>query len=592
MKVQKTVCRKGATLAHGLFQMHQTVHVCDAGCAQQGSRVTARATALSLILPPKCVAGYDVIVYVGIERFLHHLQREEIRTALENGYGVSLSTGEISVLAHRFLVYLERLHQASAPALRAALAADGGWPLHTDATGEDGRGTLLVAFAGWRRWVLGAWKIPTERAEAILPKLQDVVVRFGPPCSIMRDLGRAMTEAVQALIEKSRPAIPVLACHLHFLRDIGKDLLEESHDQLRALFRQVQLRSKLRVLARDLGRGLGSAIQQARQDLQLWQTEKDQGHRLPEGAAGLATVRALAQWILDYPADGADQGFPFDLPWLALYDRCLQVCYALQTYLENPPDDPQVKRALLRMQRILHPVECNKPAFGPVAETLTVRSKLFSQLRQALRLLQEPSGGNPESTEGRPTGAELADIRAAVDKLSLSLRIRRGQRICSKDKGQAIEVILAHLDAHGDYLWGHAIPIPEAYGGGVRLVDRTNNVLESFFHTLKHGERRRSGRKILTQDFEQLPPAAALAANLTHADYVSIVCGTLRQLPEAFAKLDHQQAQPPAGSKVAEVVDLESASLSKIDRRQVRNEGMSERIMSAAQRCMRKRKAA
>ncbi|MEJ2327598.1 MAG: hypothetical protein P8Y25_12630, partial [Chromatiaceae bacterium] len=31
--------------------------------------------------------------------------------------------------------------------------------------GEDGRGTLLLVMAGWRHWVLGAWKISTERAE-------------------------------------------------------------------------------------------------------------------------------------------------------------------------------------------------------------------------------------------------------------------------------------------------------------------------------------------------------------------------------------------------------------------------------------------
>src|SRR5207249_12085854 len=54
---------------------------------------------------------------------------------------------------------------------------------------------------------------------------------------------------------------------------------------------------------------------------------------------------------------------------------------------------------------------------------------------------------------------------------------------------------------HGPYLWGHALRLPRRVGGGIRLVARTNNGLESLFHTIKHGERRRSGRKILTQDF-------------------------------------------------------------------------------------------
>ena len=48
-------------------------------------------------------------------------------------------------------------------------------------------------------------------------------------------------------------------------------------------------------------------------------------HRLPEGPAGLATVRSLAQWALDYAIDGDHLGFPFDRPYLSLYERCRMV---------------------------------------------------------------------------------------------------------------------------------------------------------------------------------------------------------------------------------------------------------------------------
>lgn len=531
---------------------------------------------------PRRVVGYDLMVHIGLQRFLHHRQREEIRSGLENDYGILLSSGEISLLALLFLDYLNRLHQSRAPVLRATLEADGGWPLHLDATGEDGRGTLLVVFAGWRQWVLGAWKIPTERSEAILPKLQAIVELFGPPCAIMRDLGRAMTDAAQSLVAQHQLSIPVLACHLHFLRDIGKDLLEADHNRLRALFRHVKLCSKLRTLARDLGRGVGFEIQQARQDLRQWQADTDSP--LPEGAAGLATVRTLTQWILDYPADCADEGFPFDLPWLAFYDRCLLVCHAVQTFLDPAPADPRVNKSLLRLQRILQPIECNDPQFGTVAETLTVRSALFLELRQALRLLTKPSGNKKPLGNDPLTEADFQDIRGKVDRLSHSLRIRRGRRSCSPDKRHAIDLILAHLESHGQYLWGHAIPIPESCGGGIRLVARTNNLLESFFHGLKHGERRRSGRKILTRDFEQLSPEAALAQNLSRTDYVSIVCGSLKELPQAFAQLDRQKQSLPLGPKPAEAANPESASLSKADRRYVRTKEMTDRILAAARK--------
>jgi hypothetical protein len=123
-------------------------------------------------------------------------------------------------------------------------------------------------------------------------------------------------------------------------------------------------------------------------------------------------------------------------------------------------------------------------------------------------------------------------------------------------------------------------------GGGIRLIDRTNNILEGFFHAIKHGERRRSGRKDLAQDLEHLPSAAALAVNLTRPDYVSIVCGgSLDQLPRAFARLDAGDrrhslaARSTSGKRVGEV---ESSSLNTTDRRLVRTKQLERYVLAAA----------
>lgn len=145
-------------------------------------------------------------------------------------------------------------------------------------------------------------------------------------------------------------------------------------------------------------------------------------------------------------------------------------------------------------------------------------------------------------------------------------------------------MILSHLDRHGSHLWGHAIPITVEGEARLRVVDRTNDCLESFFHGMKHGERRRSGRKILTQDFERLPPAAALAVNLTRADYVEIVCGgSLNRLPAAFAKLDAANRSRSIAAAAPPPIQVETASLSAADRRLIRMPAMGDRIVTAAQ---------
>lgn len=588
MHVQKTVHRHGVTLEHGAFEVIETVHVCPFGCRlPSGAHAARRAEALTARIPPGSVVGYDVMAFVGRQRFVEHRQREEIRAALLGEYGITLSTGEISTLAVRFLGYLERLHAARSAELGAAMSADGGWPLHVDATGENGRGTLFIAYTGWRGWVLGAWKIPTERTDAILPRLRTVTAQFGAPVAMLRDLGRAVTEACDTLAEELGGAIPILACHLHFAKDVGKDLLGESHDQLRALFRQFDVRKQLRTLARDLGRRLGTNIEEARDQLRLWQPGTGAGHALPGGEEGLATVRALAQWVLDFAADGTDEGFPFELPFQDLVKRCRTACRAADAFLRSPPHDDDVHKAVARLRNAVAPVESEVP-FQQTARRLAARAEVFTELREALRPGIKPARG----PKGQPTPAlreeevaKLRDIQTAVARLDASLRERRPQRGPAQDARRAIDIVIAHLDRHGSTLFGHAIRLPD---GTVRLVDRTNNELEGFNHALKHGERRRSGRKILTQDFERLPAAAALAVNLTRADYVEIVCGSIDRLPAAFAQLDAQNRSratvvrgPPSDASPA-YDDIEAASLPTADRRLVRTPAIDLRIRAAA----------
>lgn len=258
--------------------------------------------------------------------------------------------------------------------------------------------------------------------------------------------------------------------------------------------------------------------------------------------------------------------------------------WAVDAFLGHPPADEKVVKALPRLDRILRPVHRDASPLAPVAKALSERFQLFTQLRDALRLTEAEASG-PESNDVGQAQQRLRDVHQAVDDLADSLRRRRPERGPAKDARQAIDLVLAHLERHGDFLWGHAIPLPDQLGGGVRLVDRTNNLLEGFFHAMKHGERRRSGRKDLAQDFERLPPAAALAVNLTRSDYVSIVCGSLDQLPRAFARLDAGDrrrslaARAAAGTPSCEV---ESASLNAMDRRFVRSKDLERCVLAAA----------
>ena len=589
MIVQKTVSRPVQTLEHGPFQLREVVHECAARCRRpDGSLVMRRPSELAERLLPGRSVGYDVMVFIGLRRFLDYRQRGEIRDELKSGYGVALSTGEISGLARLFLDYVRRRHEACAPQLRLALAQDGGWPMHTDATCEDGRGTMLVILAGWRRWVLGSWKIPTENAEAILACARLTVQRFGEPCAIMRDLGKAMISACEDLVAGLCATIKALGCHSHFLADIGRDLLKPGHDALRDALRRLKMRGALRTFARDMGRELGSELEIARDGFRDWQQQEPVLHDLPAGDAGIAVVRGLAQWAFDYAAAEKSRNFPFDRPYLDLYDRCVRARRVVDGWLRTLPQDQRVLRVIRRLGRVLDPVR-QEPGILRVARDLRVRANLFDELRKTLRL-SPGSYGHSQPWSKRPmtlsqAREELRDVRAALKRFAASLRERRPQRGPAQDFREAIDVILDHLKNHGKSLWGHEVHLPAKAGGGVRLVDRTNNLSEHFFHGMKHGERRRSGRKNLARDFELLPPESALVQNFNHQDYVEIVCGSLERLPRVFAEMDaterckhpyRLQAMQPAVPVPQSII--ETGSMPVIDRRLIRSEDMRRRI--------------
>jgi len=182
----------------------------------------------------------------------------------------------------------------------------------------------------------------------------------------------------------------------------------------------------------------------------------------------------------------------------------------------------------------------------------------------------------------------LRQMRDQLDTWVASLRLRRPARGPARDMREAIDLILKHIETHGANLWGHAIRLPQ--NQGVRLVARTNMIAENFFGTVKHEERRRSGRKNLGQDLENLPAEAFLVQNLKHDDYISILCGSLQHLAQAFAEMDQndrnneiegiEDKKPENNLGLA--LQLESASLSTADRRIIRTAEMNHRIVAAA----------
>jgi len=68
------------------------------------------------------------------------------------------------------------------------------------------------------------------------------------PVAVVHDMGVGILAAVQAAF----PGLPDFICHFHFLRDVGKDLLEADYDAIRQRLRKHALTDKLLYRARCL----------------------------------------------------------------------------------------------------------------------------------------------------------------------------------------------------------------------------------------------------------------------------------------------------------------------------------------------------
>ena len=263
-----------------------------------------------------------------------------------------------------------------------------------------------------------------------------------------------------------------------------------------------------------------------------------------------------------------------------MYERCRTSRRAIDAYFRDPPQDRQLLRATRRFASIIDPVITNDN-FDEVTQVLRKRATLFDELRAALRPIETVS--KKDTRLRRPTEKdrerEITDVQTTTRRFIRSLRRRHPRRGLGQDQREAIDIILEHMDRYQTTLWGHVIKFP---GREIRVVDRTNILAEGFFNGLKHGERRRSGRKVLSQDLEDLPPAAALTQNLKKPDYVTMLCGSLDVLPEAFATIDktpHNLANCPA---IGDEERIETASLSRSDQNFVRQDFLGEAIYHAA----------
>lgn len=520
LAVRLTRQRKIISTTYGSFQAIER----QGYCPEHPGLPPARSRELPRIVAPGSNHAYDVIAEVGFARFIQCRQIEEIRNELARHHKIEVRSSTVSHLARKFVAYFQVVHQESRSPLRAAMHQRGGYILHVDGSCEEGSRVLLVCMDSLSGQVLESRKISSENHEEVKGVLKDVLRDWGSPLAVVHDLRKALISAVGEVFD----GVPQFICHYHLAADVGKDILGPHADRLRRLFRLTKVRPKLRALVRSLK---VFAISQETGDLivtsilRAQSKKKLQTHCTPETVKG--AVHALASWILAYSQDGEGYGFPFDMPYLNLYERILKVHDAVNYVRAIWPDR---KRGPLgtftRFAEILDSVVTDTYAaeFRQAVIKAKKDIKIFNRFRSALRICQK--GGKRKTNEDAPQVLSARRHKRVLKDLSTSLN-RQAHRKGPTER--ACTIVVQHVDKYWNYLFGHV----RRSGSRRIVVPRTNNIEEGLFGIVKRQCRRLHGKGQLSRDIEAMSPATPLLINLRNSSYCKTVYGG--QEPENIA---------------------------------------------------------
>jgi hypothetical protein len=488
-----------------------------------------RSEEYSELVPAHGNYAFDLIVEVGLGRFLRHRQNREIQQELDKGWGLHLSCSTISELAQSFLDYLAATHQAHVRELREFLHKDGGYVLHVDGTCEAGTDIIFNVVAGNRGWTLAGCKMATEDTAQIQGLLRRCVEWFGSPLALVRDL----SPQIEAAHQQVMPDVPDLICHYHFLENVGAKLCEKHHVRLAGCLRRLKIRPTLGSLRHDL-------VRHAKQKGSFTPAQIEQLLAAPEQTTNLdpaqrrwALAYLLLSWLEDYGADLQGEFFPFDLPSLALFRRFRTMHGWLGESMAATDSPSQAFPTLETIRRHLASVVEDKELVT-VAERLEKAASLFNELRDVLRL---SSDGHHPLLHQRPVPDGPVQARQREEQLQEwmhHLNQRQALEI-DADRATDLAIVLDYLKKYHRKLVGHVIFLngsPQPF-----VVQRTNNPSEHRFGKKKQALRRKLGTKNLSRYVQAMRPEEFLADNLCDPDYLKIVCnGSVENLASSFAQ--------------------------------------------------------
>jgi len=478
---------------------------------------------LRRIVPSRCNTAYDVLVFVGRALFQQYRPTCEIQAELADR-NIFISAPEVHYLGRKFILLPAQAHRLATPRIRSKMIFAGGYILHIDAMHEGDAPALMTGMDSLSEIILSNMKVPSENAESTSPFLQNLKKEYGTPIACVHDMGNGICRAVADVF----PGVHDYICHFHFLRDIGKDFLEPAYQVLRNCLRHHAASSHLHAIAREARKELS---EQSDESALVAKTFKE---NLSVDSALLpqASVYMAALWIIQGKKAGDGYGFPFDRPLLEFAERLFLVngqMSKIRLLCDPEKSNPLFGKPAKHLSKI-----ASDPRLYMAIEELRWRSRIFDSLRGAMRIAS-PEGHKGLNDEGSPEA--MSTIRQRVTDF-----YRQIEENIELASDSLTAKMLAQLDKYDGKLFADPIDVNTPTGTVKIYPQRTNNILERFFRSMRRGYRRKTGDNAMRRALQAMLAETPLVKNLDNPDYMRILLNGTSGLEELFAEMD---GKPP-----------------------------------------------
>lgn len=515
--VRKTKKREVRSLHIGHFVVHETVKICPL-CEK-----TYRNTELDIFLPAGANFGYDVLEYIGKAIWRKSQPAAQIQEDLKWYYNLTISESEITYLAKKFVHYISEAHQDKLQEIKQFLYRGGGWFLYFDAMHPgDGASHLMCAvaeeIAEKVNIVLGSVKLPTESTETVANFLMGLKNKYGAPMAGVCDMLPSNLSAFREVF----PNTPLLICHFHFLRSLGKNFLECESLNLQGILKQYKVKKRLKDFLKEYQSHI-EATPSLRNYLEYDEKKYHSSfHTLP------AVIKAycMIQWILAYEQELNGYGMPFDRSDFVFCQRLQKAHDSLQKY-------PRECKEISELQCFLS-IFIEDSSFKIQMNAMARKVVDFDRLREIMRIAPTMGvkGLNDDGEECDMTVME-SELKAFIESPTIKDNLEKDYR-----------KMIRQIKKYWKMLFAKSVKVCLPNGENIWVYPgRTSNLMERLFREFQRLEYKRTGMGTLGRTARAMISETPMMKNLETPEYMKIVLNGKPTLAARFAQLDSKRIQ-------------------------------------------------